>query len=144
MQKKSSNKLGECAHCNNTGSQIVCYSKRNIEHRRCSECGEVSVFGYVTDAESKSTRGKEWKLLDFDQIMNYRITDSFPRYLIQNDYHDGDYLDHPQFGNGYVLRVVSPRKMKVLFDGQLKLLMCGAGSPRGINPAATSSRKRKK
>jgi hypothetical protein len=102
------------------------------------------VFGFVTAEGNDSSGKKEWKPLDFDQIMKRRTTDSSPRYLIRDDYADGDYLDHPQFGNGYVLIILPPRKMKVLFDGQLKLLICGSGSPKGGNTVASYHEKEKR
>ena len=143
MQNKSSNRSGKCTHCNKTCFQTVYYSKKNLEHRRCSECGEVSVFGYVTAEGNGVPERKEWMLLDFGQIMNRRTTDFVPRYLIQTDYKDGEYLHHPQFGNGYVLEILPPRKMRVLFDGRTSLLMCGSRST-DVSGTPTDQHKRKK
>ena len=136
MKNPSSSHTGKCSFCEEQCSQIVCFSSGSLEHRRCSGCGKISVFAFVTVKSAGGERGKkEWKAIDYPEIIKRRPIDPPDLYLPQSDYSDGDYISHPQFGDGYVLAVLSPRRMRVLFAEKRMLLVCGSGSTPGKKKA---------
>ena len=46
------------------------------------------------------------------------------RYAASATFVAGQLIEHPKFGEGYVLHVSGARKMEVLFDGGTKVLAC--------------------
>jgi hypothetical protein len=50
-------------------------------------------------------------------------------YTLDGHYEEGEKLDHSAFGMGLVKKLISPDKMEVLFEGELKVMI------RGVNVA---------
>jgi hypothetical protein len=47
-------------------------------------------------------------------------------YAMNNTYKMQDFLEHPVFGRGEVIKVASPGKIEVLFQDGVKILRCGS------------------
>ncbi len=113
----------KCSGCAETCSHKVLFSSDGIEHLRCSECGKVGVFVFeMVDGKEEGKKKKKRSSLDCISILERRGSKSSKPYSIKKDYTDGDYIRHSKFGNGYVLTVVPPNKMQVLFEDEKKVL----------------------
>jgi hypothetical protein len=122
----------KCPTCAKTCSHKILLSSGSIEHLRCSECGKVGVFAFeMVDGKGEGEKKKKRSSIDYAALMERRGSKKSNPYSIKKDYTDGDYLSHPKFGDGYVLTVLPPNKMKVLFADEKKLLICGPGSKSG-------------
>jgi hypothetical protein len=135
----------KCPECDKTCSQKLLFSDSGIEHWRCFECDKVGVF----EADEKEEGGKKQKRSSIDcaALLERRGSSPSKPYSTKESYTDGDYLSHPKFGDGYVLIVVSPNKIEVLFLDGKKLLICGPGSKSAVQKIAeqkTGSQKSKK
>lgn len=141
----SSELMIKCLTCAKTCSHATVFcSDEGIEHLCCSECGKVNLFASVLDTTEKETRGKKNRIsVDHAALMERRKSKPFKPYSVNKDYTDGEYLDHPTFGNGYVISVCPPKKMDVLFASERKRLLCGPGSTAAAPKAAESNRKPK-
>jgi hypothetical protein len=118
----------ECPACSKTCSHKVVFSRNGIEHLLCSECENFGVFAFE-NVDGKEEGGKKKRLsIDYVALMEKRGSKTSNRFSIKKDYIAGDYLCHPKFGDGYVLTVLSPGKMEVLFGDEKKRLICGPGS----------------
>jgi hypothetical protein len=47
-------------------------------------------------------------------------------YSLQGIFEEGDKIDHPKFGAGWVKRRFGENKMEVLFQEEMKILVCGS------------------
>lgn len=59
---------------------------------------------------------------DWRQLLLEANKDSIPAYQISDSYREGDLVAHSQFGFGVVSKVISPRKMEVVFESSRKLM----------------------
>jgi hypothetical protein len=66
---------------------------------------------------------------DWRQLLMEASREGVPEYRITDTYKDGDLILHPQFGLGVVSKVVSPRKMEVVFDMSKKLMAMNMTPP---------------
>jgi len=48
-------------------------------------------------------------------------------YKIQEGYQAGEAINHPKFGLGFIQQIIPPRKMKVMFENDVKTLAMNAG-----------------
>ncbi|MDY6909888.1 MAG: hypothetical protein SWC40_08120 [Thermodesulfobacteriota bacterium] len=67
---------------------------------------------------------------DWRQLLMEASREGVPEYRITDTYKEGDLILHPQFGLGVVSKVVSPRKMEVVFDMSKKLMAMNMTPPR--------------
>ena len=76
----------------------------------------------VRKEEKRATGSKSLQhWLDLKAALSPEVT---PRlYNMKEEYREGEVLEHPRFGLGFVNRVLSPTKMSVLFEFQLKTLV---------------------
>ncbi|OIP97768.1 MAG: hypothetical protein AUK55_03960 [Syntrophobacteraceae bacterium CG2_30_61_12] len=66
----------------------------------------------------------EWR-----QLLLEASREGVPEYLIGGSYAEGDLLMHPKFGLGVVSKILTPRKMEVVFDLSKKLMVMGIAVP---------------
>ena len=59
---------------------------------------------------------------DWRQLLLDASRDGVPAYKIPDGYREGALLLHPNFGLGVVTKVISPRKMEVIFETSKKLM----------------------
>ena len=59
---------------------------------------------------------------DWRQLLLEASKDSVPTYQISDGYGEGALIIHPQFGFGVVSKVISPRKIEVIFENNKKLM----------------------
>jgi hypothetical protein len=59
---------------------------------------------------------------DWRQLLLEASREGVPEYKISDAYRDGALLMHPTFGLGVVSKIISPRKMEVIFESSRKLM----------------------
>jgi len=59
---------------------------------------------------------------DWRQLLVDASREGIPAYKISDNYKEGALLLHPSFGIGVVTKVISPRKMEVIFENSKKLM----------------------
>jgi len=59
---------------------------------------------------------------DWRQLLGQANKTGVPEYKITDSYPDGALLLHPVFGLGVVIKLVTPRKMEVIFEHSKKLM----------------------
>jgi hypothetical protein len=59
---------------------------------------------------------------DWRQLLLEASRDGVPEYKIADIYRDGALVMHPSFGLGVVSKIISPRKMEVIFESSKKLM----------------------
>lgn len=59
---------------------------------------------------------------DWRQLLLEASKDSVPTYQVSDSYEEGALIIHPQFGFGVVSKLISPRKMEVIFENSKKLM----------------------
>ena len=73
----------------------------------------------LTDPESQS---RAWgKLNDKIGVAHAR------KYDIKAEFTENDVIDHPKFGIGFVVELLNPKKVEVLFEDGLRKLACNIG-----------------
>jgi hypothetical protein len=63
----------------------------------------------------------------FDQLLATRDASAARRYSPRERYAEGQVLDHPQFGRGFVSALRDGGKLEVTFRGGVKTLVHGRG-----------------
>jgi hypothetical protein len=66
---------------------------------------------------------------DWRQLLMDASREGVPAYKISDTYRDGALLIHPTFGIGVVTKLISPRKMEVIFESSKKLMAMNIASP---------------
>ena len=135
----------KCPACNKVRSHQSLFSSDTVEHLRCSECNSIGVFVFEMVDDEKDDGDKKQKLtpLDHAALIERRGSKAMAAYSIKKVYTDGDYLRHSQFGDGYVIAIVPPQKMEVLFADGRKVLICSPGSISGMSKQLASSSTKK-
>ena len=67
---------------------------------------------------------------DWRQLLLQTSREGVPAYQISDAYKDGALVLHPVFGLGVVIKVVSPRKMEVIFETSKKLMAMNVAPPQ--------------
>ena len=65
---------------------------------------------------------------DWRQLLMEANKDSLPDYQLSDSYREGDLMSHSRFGFGVVSKVISPRKMEVVFEEGRKLMAMNVSS----------------
>ncbi len=66
---------------------------------------------------------------DWRQLLLEAGKEGVPEYKISDSYREGALLTHPTFGLGVVTKVISPRKMEVIFENSKKLMAMNIAAP---------------
>jgi hypothetical protein len=66
---------------------------------------------------------------DWRQLLMDASREGVPAYKISDTYRDGSLLTHPTFGIGVVTKLISPRKMEVIFESSKKLMAMNIVAP---------------
>ncbi len=66
---------------------------------------------------------------DWRQLLLEAGREGVPTYQMGDTYREGDLLVHPVFGLGVVSKVISPRKMEIVFESSKKLLAMSITPP---------------
>jgi len=66
---------------------------------------------------------------DWRQLLLDASREGIPAYKISDNYKEGALLLHPSFGIGVVTKVISPRKMEVIFENSKKLMAMSIVTP---------------
>jgi hypothetical protein len=66
---------------------------------------------------------------DWRQLLLDASREGVPVYKISDTYRDGALLIHPAFGIGVVTKLISPRKMEVIFENSKKLMAMNVVPP---------------
>lgn len=66
---------------------------------------------------------------DWRQLLMDASREGVPSYKISDAYREGALLTHPTFGIGVVAKVISSRKMEVIFENSKKLMAMNVAQP---------------
>ena len=66
---------------------------------------------------------------DWRQLLIEANKDAVPTYQLSDSYREGDLVNHVQFGFGVVSKMISPRKIEVVFEDSKKLLAMNISPP---------------
>jgi len=66
---------------------------------------------------------------DWRQLLLEAGTEGVPEYKLPDTYREGALIKHATFGLGVVSKVISPRKMEVIFESSKKLMAMNVGAP---------------
>ena len=67
---------------------------------------------------------------DWRQLLLDASREGAPAYKLTDTYKEGALLVHPQFGLGVVSKVISARKIEVIFESSKKLMAMSVSSPQ--------------
>ena len=120
-----------CPGCGEQDSHQLTFENKRVRHLRCESCQAIHVFAYKGSFHAQSSA------LDFAAVTGAAQNADVGAYGAGNAFYTADLFEHPKFGTGYVLAVLSPpKKMEVLFTDKMRVLVCGAGSgePKSQEP----------
>ncbi len=66
---------------------------------------------------------------DWRQLLMEASREGVPDYLLTDSYREGDLIAHPLFGLGVVSKVISPKKMEVIYEADKKLMAMNVTPP---------------
>lgn len=114
-----------CKTCKKKCTHNIVHVNDGVHHFRCSACGAAEVYSF-----KKLEKGKEmFERQNHAAMMERRPLESISTYSARQSFENGQYLRHPNFGEGYVIALTSPpTKMVVLFGDRKRVLLCGLGS----------------
>ncbi|MFU8805795.1 MAG: hypothetical protein ACNA8W_18420 [Bradymonadaceae bacterium] len=78
------------------------------------------IEGIISDAELSSPKGQSKAWAKLNKKSGGR---SARPYAIATELTENDVVDHPRFGIGYVIQILSPTKVEVLFEEGVKRLV---------------------
>ena len=68
---------------------------------------------------------------DWRQLLMEASKEGVPAYVLSDNYKEGALLLHPSFGIGVVTKLISSRKMEVIFENSKKLMAMNVAPPSG-------------
>jgi hypothetical protein len=85
---------------------------------------EESVPSVLYKGNSRPKTDEDWR-----QLLMEASREGVPEYNIVDAYKDGDLLLHPVFGLGVVAKLISSRKIEVIFENSKKLMAMNVVPP---------------
>ncbi len=73
---------------------------------------------------------------DWRQLLMDASREGVPRYSYLDAYEEGDLILHDRFGLGVVKKVISPRKIEIIFEDSKKLMAMNASPSQGETQAS--------
>jgi hypothetical protein len=67
---------------------------------------------------------------DWRQLLMEASREGVPTYQLSDSYADGSLILHPQFGLGVVSKVISSRKIEIIFESSKKLMAMNLPQPK--------------
>ncbi len=67
---------------------------------------------------------------DWRQLLLQANKVGVPEYRLGDSYNDGALILHPVFGLGVVIKVITPKKMEVIFENTKKLIAMNVAPPK--------------
>lgn len=93
---------------------------------RCNTCQTVHAFRGAGAPAARAARERP-PSRGFDDLLAARDVAGARRYSPRETYGEGQVLDHPQFGRGFVSALRDAGKLEVTFRGGVKTLVHGRG-----------------
>jgi hypothetical protein len=108
-----------CSKCKSVKSHVLVALKGGRPAKtECGTCGSVHAYRKTAPDTSK-------KRSPFEDAMDGRDTSKAIPYKLDRKFNLSDVVKHKSFGIGLVTRVISDKKMEVLFEQSTKLLIHG-------------------
>tara|TARA_R110002073_G_scaffold332410_4_gene518385 strand:+ start:10007 stop:10465 length:459 start_codon:yes stop_codon:yes gene_type:complete len=128
----------DCPACNEECFHRVTFEDKEVRHIRCELCSAVHVCA------SKGSFHARIESLDHAQVADAAEHPEADCYQSSSAFGPTDVFAHPSFGLGYVVEVLPPSKMEVLFADKVRVLVCGPGSgiPEPDEKKAKESRRK--
>jgi hypothetical protein len=122
-----------CQKCRTDGPHtVITRYEDEVRQVQCGTCGHVHVFKParpepteedLPDAAAGGSRRRQVKKLSWDEAMRSPASNKAKAYGFRDAYRQGDYLDHPKFGKGYVNEVVDDTKIEAVFKDGARVLI---------------------
>jgi hypothetical protein len=109
-----------CGKCKSVLTHtIVALKGTRAARTDCQTCGSTHAYR----KNPPDTKAK--KRSQFEDAMDGRDVAKAIPYRVNRKFNQQDVIKHKTFGIGVVTRVVTEKKMEVLFEDSTKLLICG-------------------
>lgn len=143
-----------CPACDRERAQTRVFDGAKVQHLRCETCGAIHAYS-VDDPATAPAPQAGVRVLDLAALTELHGSDNARPYRADTSFGQGELIDHPSFGRGYVMTVLSPgNKMQVLFDDKRRILVCrldsgaraqeaAAKSPAAVTPPRKASSRRR-
>ena len=132
-------KVGEdviayCTKCKkDLNHVIVALVKEKVKKVLCKTCEKEHVYkapkGDKAPAKKKTaTRAKKKKVSpveEWEMAMEQAKDATVKPYALDGSFGEGEKVDHSTFGQGLVIRLISPNKMEVIFEEGSKFMIRG-------------------
>lgn len=66
---------------------------------------------------------------DWRQLLLDASREGIPGYQMSDSYREGDLINHPNFGLGVMTKIISTRKMEVIYETSKKLMAMNVAPP---------------
>ncbi len=114
-----------CTRCNLLlGHTVIAMVGPNPVKVQCNTCHTVHAFRGGPAPRPARERPRP---VGFDQLLAARDVAAARRYSPRETYAEGQVLDHPQFGRGFVSALRDGGKLEVIFRAGPKTLVHGRG-----------------
>ena len=112
---------------------IVALVKEKVKKVLCKTCEKEHVYkapkGDKAPAKKKTaTRAKKKKVSpveEWEMAMEQAKDATVKPYALDGSFGEGEKVDHSTFGQGLVIRLISPNKMEVIFEEGSKFMIRG-------------------
>ncbi len=91
----------------------------------CNTCHAIHAFRGATGQAAPRPARDRPRAQGFDEVLAARNVAGARRYSLRESYREGQVLDHPQFGRGFVSALRDGGKLEVTFRGGVKTLVHG-------------------
>ncbi len=116
----------KCTSCGGKGPHETIYTDDSIQHLRCPACTASDVYLIEQPEGTTHSSKAEVMLQDHAALMERRGSQEAPPYSPTKSLAEGEYIEHPTFGVGYIVAVTGPPpRVRIIFSEKKRLLVCG-------------------
>lgn len=118
-----------CTKCKSETEHVIVAMVEQLPKRvECCSCGSQHNYrlppGSAKQGPRRRSAGRSREVGASSWRAQVQDQEQAPRnYKISATFEEGDFLDHPRFGEGVVQKVVPGGKIEVLFEGGMHLLV---------------------
>ena len=122
-----------CQKCRTEGPHtVITRYEDEVRQVQCGTCGHVHVFKPtrpepadedVADPGTGGSKRRTIKKLSWEEAIRHPASSKAKAYGFRDGYRQGDYLDHPKFGKGYVNEVLDDTKIEAVFKDGTRVLV---------------------
>ena len=128
--------LAYCTSCKMDLAHIIASMKGDkVAKVECKTCKKTHAFkapkGITTPPKKRASKKKSADsqgttiAAEWEKLMAAHRDAPFKNYSMKGQFLLGDKIQHPQFGEGIVGRIIFPNKIEVIFQNNLRVLIHG-------------------